>query len=123
WEITQRVRIVPTLEPTPTVEAAVEATPTPRPTRRAPTPTPEPTAAFETAIVSAEQAVNMRGGAGTEFPVLAAVQSGSVVTVLGYNDGQTWVNVRLEDGREGWISASLLRIQTSQAPAPKLTIY
>jgi SH3-like domain-containing protein len=125
-DISERVRIVPTLEPTPTVQAAAaetEATPTPRATRRAATPTPQPTAAPDTATVSADQAVNMRGGAGTDFPVLAAVPSGTELVVLGYNGDQSWVNVQLADGREGWIAASLLTIQTSQSAAPKLTIY
>ncbi|MEP7290755.1 MAG: SH3 domain-containing protein, partial [Chloroflexota bacterium] len=114
---------VPTLEATPVPEISVtqEATlpPTARPTRQPPTATIPPTEAFDSATVLGTVAVNMRGGPGTNNPVLASVPGGTVLTVLGYNDDQSWVNVRLSDGREGWISATLLSVQSAQASALK----
>ncbi|MFN8561401.1 MAG: SH3 domain-containing protein [Anaerolineae bacterium] len=61
----------------------------------------------------------MRSGPSTDNNVLAAVPSGASVLVLGFNADRSWVNVQIEDGRQGWISAALLEIRESGAPASK----
>jgi len=63
-----------------------------------------------TATIIAEQNVNVRSGPGTQFGVVAQVEPGAQVAVIGFNDNSQWVNVRLEDASEGWISAPLIRI-------------
>ena len=65
-----------------------------------------------TATVNSSASVNMRNGAGSNNPVIKGVPGGSTVTVLGFNDDHSWGNVRLDDGTEGWISASLLILNT-----------
>ncbi|MEO8393484.1 MAG: SH3 domain-containing protein [Chloroflexota bacterium] len=70
------------------------------------------TATQGTATVNSSGSVNMRSGAGSNNPVIKGVSGGSLVNVLGFNDDHSWVNVRLADGSEGWISASLLTLST-----------
>jgi uncharacterized protein YgiM (DUF1202 family) len=117
--IEQRIRIIPTDTPSPTPTATITSTPapatatfTPRPTFTASPIPPTPTVILGTATVISRQAVNMRSGPSTSDSVIAAVPSGTPVTVLAYNEDKTWVNVRLENGQEGWISATLLSIRS-----------
>jgi uncharacterized protein YgiM (DUF1202 family) len=65
---------------------------------------------YPTAFVGNGQAVNLRDGAGTNFDVVTVVQPGVEVEVLGQSGDGSWMNVRLEDGAEGWIAAYLLAI-------------
>jgi hypothetical protein len=46
--------------------------------------------------------VNIRSGAGNEFPIVTMAKKGDKLSILGeYGD---WFNVRLENGQEGWIN-------------------
>ena len=50
---------------------------------------------------------NIRTGAGNEFPILTIVKQGDKLLLLGeYGD---WFHVRLENGREGWISNKFVK--------------
>ncbi len=75
----------------------------------------------QTALVLGSRTVNVRAGAGTEFAVVTTVAPGAVLQVLGFNADQTWVNVRVDDGREGWVSALLIELSDagSMSPASK----
>ena len=121
--ILQRTLVLPTRMPTtsPQDNAAQQATP--RPTRNPATPIPTPTPVPRIAIVISDQPANVRGGPGTEFQVLAVAPSGVRMTVLGFNDNGSWVNVRLEDGREGWISSALISIEEERVSAPKPDMF
>ncbi len=116
--IAQRVRIVPTDLPTPVptssapeIMATAEATVEPEVTPGGPTPVK----LLGTAIVISSQSVNMRSGPGTNNPVIAGVPSGTRLDVIGFDANETWVNVRLDDGQEGWIAATLLDVQRTGA--------
>ena len=61
----------------------------------------------------------MRSGPSTDDDIIAAVPSGTTLIALRYNEDQSWVNVRLADGQEGWISAALLSISSQQSARPK----
>jgi uncharacterized protein YgiM (DUF1202 family) len=52
-------------------------------------------------------ALNVRSGPSTAFPVLTTIPNGTQMTVLGRNPANTWLNVQLEDGTEGWVTRSL----------------
>lgn len=58
------------------------------------------------AVVTTD-ALNVRSGPSTAFPVLLTVPNGTQMTVLGRNAINTWINVQLEDGTEGWVTRSL----------------
>ncbi|MHB1419749.1 MAG: SH3 domain-containing protein [Bacillota bacterium] len=50
---------------------------------------------------------NLPGTSGSE--IIAQVNQGDVLTVITLDNG--WYNVRLEDGRTGWVSASFVKQQ------------
>ncbi len=76
-------------------------------------PTSGPTAVINTG------ALNVRTGPGIQFPAVAAVYNGHVVTMLGRNADSSWVKVRLFNGQEGWVNA---RYITPNSPIANLPI-
>lgn len=114
---------------TPTFTPSDTATPTPSPTATATytatntaTATPTATATITPSatptvfgLVRARGRINVRNGPGTQFAAIGSLAPDSGVQVIGENDAGDWYQVRLEDGGEGWVSASLLRIEE---PAP-----
>jgi hypothetical protein len=104
---------VPSRTPLPT------NTYTPSPTPITPTPsntfTPSPTPPV-TGIVASLQTVNVRQGPGVNFSAIRALVPGTGVEVLGQNEDGKWLNIKMEDGTEGWIATSLVRVN----PAPTL---
>ena len=68
----------------------------------APAATPDPTVAVVTT-----NALNVRSGPSTLYPVLITVPNGTEMTVTGRNPLNTWIAVQLADGTEGWVTRSL----------------
>lgn len=103
-----------TIPPTATPEVPTPTTIPPTATPEPPTPTavvptetatPTPTAAkpANVALVTAD-ALNVRRGPGTLYSVITVVRRGTSLTVLGQDPSGSWLNVRLPDGTEGWVS-------------------
>ncbi len=113
----------PTEEVTPTEEIAVDATETPEVTATT-APAASPTASVVTA--TAKERINVRGGPGTSYAVLAKVDQGKSLTVIGRNADNSWLQVQLADGStKGWASAEYLEVKgdvnslpTASAPPP-----
>ena len=106
----------PTASPTATATLTATNTPTATATASATaTPTATPTVF---GMVRAQQRINVRGGPGTQFGAIGSLAPDSGVQVIGQNDDGDWYQVRLEDGDEGWVSGTLLRIQ-EPPPAPE----
>ncbi len=108
-----------------TDEAAATGLPDATETAGSPAPitgTPEaPALPVITGLVAADSAVNVREGPARTFAPVAALQPGSRVQVIGRTADSQWYQVRLQDGREGWISAELLTLEEPAAtptPAP-----
>lgn len=105
----------PTDTATPTLTATATATFTLTNTATAtatPTSTAKPTATPTVfAVVRSQRRVNVRSGPGTQFAALGSLAPESGVQVIGQNDDEDWYQVLLEDGEEGWVSASLLRLE------------
>jgi len=57
--------------------------------------------------------LNVRSGPGTNFPVIASLPNGSQLTVTGEQNG--FYQVRLADGRTGWVSRDFVAITPRQA--------
>src|SRR5262249_39622603 len=99
-----------TLEPSSTDIPSI--TPPPSPTPAAPvatrTPTLSPTPPVVCVIPPSNPTVNLRSGAGSSFPIVTGIKSGTRIVVLGTNEAKDWYNIRLDDGREGWLLASLV---------------
>ncbi len=88
----------------PLVTAAPTLTPTPLATS---TPTPDPT---PRATVSAARG-NVRGGDSTEYPILATLNQGQTVLILGISSrGTGWYQVRLPNGTIGWMAPSIVTV-------------
>ena len=117
--LAQEAPVPPTETPVPPTEAPVLPTETPvLPMETSvveeppPTPLPNVTAvpatmpATDVAVVLAP-ALNVRSGPSTAYPVITAVPAGTALVVLGRNEANTWIAVRLEDGTEGWVTRSL----------------
>ena len=102
---------IPTRTPLPTL------TFTPSETTIPPTPsdTPPPTATppILGSVVSL-QSINMRSGPGVNFSALSALKPATRVQILGRNTDGTWLNIRMEDGSEGWVSSDLIRLQPTE---------
>jgi len=50
--------------------------------------------------------ITMRAGRGVEYKIIEALESGQEVEVLSIDD--EWANVRLQNGKEGWVSGKYL---------------
>jgi len=68
-------------------------------------------AAAEPAWVDNEVRLNLRTGAGTSFRIVGSVTTGDRVEILGRENN--WTQVKLADGKRGWIPAGYLK---SEAP-------
>ncbi len=67
-------------------------------------PLPPPSTDF---VVVTWTSANIRSGAGNEFPVVTTVKRGDRLTLIG--EDREWFNVRLEDGKEGWINSRVVK--------------
>jgi serine/threonine protein kinase/formylglycine-generating enzyme required for sulfatase activity len=98
----------PTYTPYPTHTPVLTDTPilpTATPTRQpTPTPTPKPVA-----VVQGE-ALNVRGGPGTEYDVLGQVRQNDELEIVARTEKGDWLQVRLSDGKEGWVLARLVEV-------------
>jgi len=83
-------------------QGAVASTPVTPTTPVSPTVPANPNVATVTT-----DALNVRSGPSTAFPVLTTVPNGTQMTVLGRNPANTWLNVQLTDGTQGWVTRSL----------------
>lgn len=68
--------------------------------------------------VSPSGGVNIRSGPGTGNGIVAGQGAGDKLRVLGQNEDGTWLNVELQDGTAGWVSASLVTDTTAPEPPP-----
>jgi hypothetical protein len=114
----QPLLVGPTSTPTPTPTATRTPSPTPTETPNpdiTPTVTAQPTAASgageRIGVITSNQTVNVRQGAGTNTPVIATLPPGARVIVLATTVTGDWVNIRTENGTVGWVSAALIRIE------------
>jgi hypothetical protein len=109
---------VSTRTPLPTFTFTPSDTPIPPTATLSLTPSPtEPVIG----IVNSLQTVNVREGPGGSFSAFVALKPGTGVQVIGVNQEGTWYNVLLDDGRQGWIAASVLRLKDTPTPFPSAT--
>ena len=120
--------------PTPAPATGAQPTATPQPVAQAPTatatattpptatPTPKP-------MVSADKAVNVRSGPGTNYPVIASLDGGDQAVIVGQNPAGDWWQIRLDNEKLGWVLGSIVTAQgdtggipvASNIPAPPPT--
>jgi len=99
------------------------------PTEPPPTDTPEPTATPAPAVTILQE-MNIRGGPGTNYPVVGAGAPGDSADVLGKNDDGSWFQIAVPNvaGGVAWIYGPLVQIvgnvdavAVAEAPPPPPT--
>ncbi|TVR19985.1 MAG: hypothetical protein EA396_11605 [Anaerolineaceae bacterium] len=119
-----------TLTPAPTATPVVTNTPlptftpipsdtlTPSPSAIPPTATPTPQI---TGIVGGGQRINFRAAPAETGEVIGALTPGDGLLILGQNSDGSWLNVRTDDGDEGWVATRLIFIPPTVTPFPSAT--
>ena len=110
---------IPTASPRPTFTET--PSPSPIPPTPSNTPTPSPTPPVIGQISTVQDAVRLREGPAVTYPILEGVPNNTEVIVLAANEDQTWFNVRLQDGTEGWVFANLVYLPPTATPIPTNT--
>ena len=109
-----------TSSPTPTIPS-----PTPSPTNTntlSPSPTLTPTIAlFGTASVRYSN-TNIRYGPSSEYPIVAKLDAGVEISLLGQSEDEKWFVVLMSNGKEGWVSGDLINVVESIGGIPKYEI-
>src|SRR5262245_35761892 len=73
------------------------------------------TVAVDTLTITAAR-TNIRAKPDMTQTILATVQRGTVFSILEIHQG--WYKIRLEDGREGWITKAAAQVQHERAVSP-----
>lgn len=100
---------LPTLTPTPgppTATPTPTATPGPPTATPTATPTPLPPVIVEVTVDKA----NVRQGPGTYYPVVARLDVGTQVTVVGRNRAGDWWKICCVNGTDVWIADSVVKV-------------
>lgn len=103
--------VAATLAAQPTATPQPTATWTPQPPVTAP---PTLDGAQMIGVVVGGGLINLRSGPGLDYAVLAGVDSGEEVLILGRSQDAAWLQVRTAGGLLGWMSA--LYVSTVQTP-------
>ncbi|MCO6443910.1 MAG: SH3 domain-containing protein [Anaerolineae bacterium] len=119
--LTPRATATPEISRTPLPTLTFTPSITPVPPTATTTLTPSPTPPIM-GIVSSLQTVNVRRGPGASFGAFEALFPGTEVQVIGVDESGRWLNVKLEDGREGWINTPLVRIDPTATPLATFTL-
>jgi len=110
---------VPTRTPFPTFTPTPTLTTIPPTATNTLTPTLTPT--ISGIIQSSAARVNVREAPDRTGELITSLVPGTGVQVIGQSSNGDWINIRLEDGREGWIFNTLIFIQPSPTPIPSAT--
>ncbi|MEZ4621743.1 MAG: SH3 domain-containing protein [Caldilineaceae bacterium] len=92
----------------PTATEAVEVTPV----VEEPTATPTP----EAAMAAVTQGMNVRGGPGTNYPILGAAQAGDRFPIKGKSPDNGWWQVDF-NGQDGWLFGQLVTAENTDGVA------
>ncbi|MBI1294690.1 SH3 domain-containing protein [bacterium] len=127
-EITATAEITPTIAPTEETTATAEASPVATVDVTAtPTANVEATDSPGTAQILTARAINVRGGPGTNYPVVAALQAGESAPIVGRNETGDWWQIQVGD-TQGWVLSTIVTAENADnvpvvatPPAPAAT--
>lgn len=118
---------------TPAATATIEPTRTPPPTfTYTPSITPIPPSPTDTLtptltppvigiVNSPFEAINVREGPGTNNAIITSIAPGTGVEIIARTEDGGWLLILLEDGRQGWVSSNLIRLENTVTPVPSAT--
>jgi hypothetical protein len=109
----------PTATPTRTLTPSRTATAAPTGTRT-PTFRPSSTTAPTGRVAAGGDRLNLRQGPGTVYDVVALLNDGDTVTILGQDPTGAWVRVSSQ-GTTGWAAAEFISLGASRNTLPVLT--
>ena len=92
-------------EPTPAAVSLLALLPSPTPQVEVPTPVP--------LTPTTNAAANLRGGPGTDYPIVAGTTQGQAVTLIGQSADGAWFQL---DGGTAWIFSLLVDNPTANLP-------
>lgn len=107
--------VAPIALPTNTLVPAVQVTPTTPPATAIPTQDPTPRVTISTPTG------NVRQGDSTVFGIIVTLNQGTVLDVIGISStGSGWYNIRLPDGRTGWVAPSIVTVSGNIGTVPRV---
>ena len=77
------------------------------------TATPLPTEVSSPSFVVAGEVVNVRGGPGTNFPVIGQITAGMKFSISGKNQSGDWYEFCCVEGQQVWIYGPLLQVENA----------
>jgi hypothetical protein len=121
----------PTLTPTgiqapvsTPIPAASPSQPTPLPpTATQPVPTTTAISSIPFTAIVAEEPLNLRVGPGLSYKVLRQLTIGTRLQILGRSGNAEWVQVRTDNGVEGWVSRTYITYTGNLAALPVTEAY
>ncbi len=66
-------------------------------------------------------ALNVRNGPGTGYTIIGVLHEGDVVAVTGQQRTTAWCQVKLADGRTGWVSGAYAQISGDLSQTPEVS--
>ena len=69
-------------------------------------------------VTVAVDALNLRQGPGTGYTIVDVLRSGDSATVTGRDAAGTWYQVKLADGRTGWVNGSFVQLSGDATGVP-----
>ena len=96
------------------IPQAGSTAPAPEAQQPAPAPTPAPVTGDPFAVVTTSGRLNVRGGPGTEYPVVSTIASGTRVRIVGIGPNDEWYKVEVAGvSGDAWIYQGLTRTEGS----------
>ncbi|MEO0594604.1 MAG: SH3 domain-containing protein, partial [Chloroflexota bacterium] len=77
-------------------------------------------------VISGMNRVNMRTEPNTTSDIITTLAVGTGIELIRQNEDGSWLQVRLDDGRTGWVAIGFIRIDESaisNAPAPEIDAF
>ena len=75
-------------------------------------------AADSPTVTVAVDALNLRQGPGTGYTIVDVLRSGDVATITGRDAAGAWYQVKLADGRSGWVNGSYVQLSGDATGVP-----
>lgn len=92
---------------TPMPPSATPVSPTAVPTA---TPTIEPTAEPQKPRVVADAEANLRGGPGTNYPLVGKMSAGKEVAIIGRNNSGDWWRIAWDGAGQAWVAGLVVKV-------------